>query len=148
MTETNRKRIGVPKKLWNKMSDQAKVLCCRMYDDVGRVPDNYLHPDTKPMNQKEWQVIRYNMAVTAAFALDDMRDDELAGIAKWHKSELFGQIKKLDDLDKWRASLHLNAKRTYPAIALFTSRTMNACIRRANEWAGENNINVRGWVNG
>lgn len=60
-------RFKVPKKMWSKWSAHAQQTFNAMYISLRpSMQWAFLHPQTTPLPQKEWKVIRWNAAVTAA----------------------------------------------------------------------------------
>lgn len=88
MTERNRKRVGVPKKLWKKLGPLGQAACNRMWDIIGQDGgrgETVVHPDASKMKRVHWKTIKYNMSLLAAFVATEMKEDEDTGIAKWIK---------------------------------------------------------------
>ena len=82
--EKNRKRIGVPRRLWMKMGPDGQVMCQRMWDRLRMCGVSILMPDGSPkLKGSIEKVLRYNIAVEAGLARREMKQDEDGGIAKW-----------------------------------------------------------------
>jgi hypothetical protein len=83
--EKNRKKVGVPEKLWKCMGAAGTVACSRMWDDLTKDGGVWMAPDTPKLTLAQWRVLRYNMAVTAGMVVREMKKDEEAGIALWSR---------------------------------------------------------------
>lgn len=60
---------GVPRKLWNRWGDTAKLVFQKTLEVVKDNPDLILHPKTVKMSDPHWQTVAWNVAVIAADAV-------------------------------------------------------------------------------
>lgn len=59
----------VPGKMWRKLSDHARHVFNTTFQQM-KNQEVYTHPSTYKMNRDEWKTIRWNAALTSAFAVD------------------------------------------------------------------------------
>lgn len=64
-------KYGVAKKQWSKWSNAAKRMFNCMYHELRpRMQWVYTHPDTPPLSKAQWETTRWNVAWTAANAVN------------------------------------------------------------------------------
>lgn len=68
-----RNKHNVPAKQWNRWSNQAKRVFNYMYHAMRpRSQWSFQHPKALPMAKDHWEIIRWNVAWTAANAADNI----------------------------------------------------------------------------